>query len=73
MQWDGWFLVLCIGGGLALCGLICLAVYKVCFAPPPEDETEQVRRDRLKKAHEKMLRKGYNTKSRFAIGRAAAG
>ena len=29
-QWDGWFLVLCIGGFLALLGLIGLTVYKVC-------------------------------------------
>ena len=71
LQWDGWFLVLCIGGGLALVGLLCFAIYKVCFAPPPEHETDQVRKDRIKKAHEKMLRKGYNKKGVFSGGRGS--
>ena len=43
-------------------------ICKVCFAPPPEDETEQVRRDRIKKAHNKMLKKGYNKKGVFNTG-----
>lgn len=60
LPWDGWFLVLSIGGGLALAGLIALAVYKICCAPPPEQENEEVKRDRIKKAHDKMLKKGYN-------------
>ena len=63
IHWDGWFLVLCIGGGLALFGLICFAIYMICFAPPPKHETEQVKLDRLNKAHEKMLKKGNNKKT----------
>ena len=58
IHWDGWFLVLCIGGGLALFGLICFAIYMICFAPPPKHETEQVKRDRIEKARQKMLKKG---------------
>ena len=57
IHWDGWFLVLCIGGGLALFGLICFAIYMICFAPPPKHETEQVKRDRIEKARQKMLKK----------------
>ena len=57
--WAGWFLVLCIGGGLFIAALIGFAVYKICFAPPPDDETSEVKRDRLKKAHDKLMRKGY--------------
>ena len=60
IHWDGWFLVLCIGGGLALFGLICFAIYMICFAPPPKHETEQVKRDRIEKARQKMLKKGNN-------------
>ena len=46
----------------------CLDACKVCFAPPPEHETEQVRLDRIKKAHAKMLKKGYNRKGVFGTG-----
>ena len=46
IHWDGWFLVLCIGGGLALFGLICFAIYMICFAPAPKHETAQVKQMR---------------------------
>ena len=46
----------------------CLDACKVCFAPPPEHETEQVRLDRIKKAHAKMLKKGYSRKGVFGPG-----
>ena len=58
--WAGWFLVLCIGGGLFIAALIGFSVYKICFAPPPDDETSEVRRHRLKMAHDKLMKQGYN-------------
>ena len=58
IHWDGWFLVLCIGGGLALFGLICFAIYMICFAPPPKHETEQVKQDRIDRELKKLKQKG---------------
>lgn len=58
IPWDGWFLVLCIGGGLALFGLICFAIYMICFAPAPKHETEQVKQDRIDRELKKLKQKG---------------
>ena len=58
IHWDGWFLVLCIGGGLALFGLICFAIYMICFAPPPKHETDQVKQDRIDRQLKKLKQKG---------------
>ena len=58
IHWDGWFLVLCIGGGLALFGLICFAIYMICFAPAPKHETAQVKQDRIDRQLKKLKQKG---------------
>jgi len=66
MPWHGWLMLLIVVWMLAFLGLVSYAIFKVFFAPVSDDESEEMRRRRIKDVQDKMLRKGANVRGRGA-------
>ena len=56
--WAGWFMILITGWCMAIVGLFIYALYKIFFAPIPDNESSVVKRRRVKSAQMKILQAG---------------
>ena len=70
IPWDGWLNILFIGWSFAVFAMLVYMSYKVFLAPPPKDESDVVRRQRIRKVQEKIIKQNIkgNKKRSIEVG-----
>ena len=68
--WDGWLRSLLTCWSLALAGLVVYALYKIFCSPLPENESEEVTRQRIRAAQNNLLKHGVAGKKKGVISKA---